>query len=40
MRKLMCVDESEYKVEVTLWRDFTDLIIEPGDIIVFNELEC
>jgi replication factor A1 len=39
MRKLVCVDETEYKVEVTLWRDFTDLIIEPGDIVALKTVK-
>lgn len=39
MRKLICVDESEYKVELTIWRDFTDLIIESGDVIALKSVK-
>jgi replication factor A1 len=39
MRKLICVDDTEYKVEVTLWRDFTDLIIEPGDVVALKTVK-
>jgi replication factor A1 len=39
MKKIVCVDDSDYKIELTLWKEFSDLIIEPGDVIAMKSVK-